>query len=85
MADDATRRLLKVFGVSVTECEDAVVALEAALRGGAAPGVDEAFRAWDRAARDLAARWAEVGQLIFDYHGRAARAVADHLRAPGPA
>lgn len=73
MAEDSTRRLLKVFGVAVTECEDALTALEAALGDPAAPR--------GRAARELGARWVEVSRLILDYHARAQEAVAAHLAA----
>ena len=31
MAEESTRKLLKVFGVAVTDCEDALAALAAAL------------------------------------------------------
>lgn len=36
MPDDSTRKLLKVFGVSVTDCEEALGALTAALHDPAA-------------------------------------------------
>ena len=41
MADDATRRLLRVFGIAVTDCEDALDELEAAV-GASREGLDAA-------------------------------------------
>jgi hypothetical protein len=80
MAEDSTRRLLKVFGVAVTECEDALAALGAALGDPTAPaGRPAALEAYGRAARELGARWVEVSRLILDYHARAQEAVAAHL------
>ncbi|MGH7322274.1 MAG: hypothetical protein ACRELA_21995 [Candidatus Rokuibacteriota bacterium] len=82
MPEDATRKLLKVFGVAVTECEDALAALTAALRDPASSGAGPAaaLEAYGKAAHDLAARWAEVSRLIFDYHARAQEAAAACLR-----
>jgi hypothetical protein len=86
MAEDSTRRLLKVFGIAVTDCEDALGALEAALRAsgsGAAPG--EPLAAYERAAREVEARWAELGRLIHGYQARAREALLGGLRARGVA
>ncbi len=87
MADDSTRKLLKVFGVAVTECEDALAALTAALRepSGGGPAPVDAVEAYGKAARELSARWSEVSRLILDYHVRAQQAVEHHLRARGSA
>lgn len=86
MPEDSTRKLLKVFGVSVTECEDAVAALTAALRDPAAMpgGPAAAVEAYGKAARDLAQRWAEVSRLILDYQLRAQDALAAYVRERGP-
>jgi hypothetical protein len=85
MAEDSTRRLLKVFGVAVTDCEDALAALTTALadRGSGGAGVEAALDTYAAAARTLAARWSEVGRLVWDYHVRAQEAVSAHLRARG--
>ncbi|HWC05257.1 MAG TPA: exodeoxyribonuclease VII small subunit [Methylomirabilota bacterium] len=86
MAEDSTRRLLRVFGIAVTDCEDALGALEAILRGpgsGAAP--EQALEAYDRAAREVEARWAEVGGLVQTYQARAREALLAGLRARGGA
>ena len=86
MAEDSTRRLLRVFGIAVTDCEDALDLLEAALRGsspGAVPG--EPLEAYERAASEVEARWAEVGRLIHGYQARARAALAAGLRARGAA
>lgn len=86
MPEDSTRKLLKVFGVSVTECEDALAALTAALRDPTAMpgGPAAAVEAYGKAARDLAQRWAEVGRLILDYQLRAQDAVAAYVKERGP-
>ena len=84
MAEDSTRRLLRAFGIAVTDCEDAIDALEAALRGsspGAVPG--EPLEAYERVAGDVEARWAEIGRLIQGYQTRARTALVATLRAPG--
>ncbi len=83
MPEDSTRRLLKVFGVSVTDCEDALAALTATLREPSGGGAAAALEAYGQAARELAARWVEVGRLILDYHGRAQQALEAYLRTRG--
>ncbi len=91
MPDDATRKLLKVFGVSVTECEDAAAALGAVLRDPQATpaAVGAALAAYGKAARELAQRWAEVSRLVLESQMRAHDAVGAYLKergaaAPGP-
>ena len=86
MAEDSTRRLLKVFGIAVTDCEDALGELEVALRGsgpGAVPG--QSLEAYDRASREVEARWAELGRLVQGYQARAREALVAALRARGVA
>jgi len=84
MAEDSTRKLLKLFGVAVTDCEDALAAVDTALRDSEATPRDAAvaaLEAYGRAARDLSARWAEVSRLIGDYHARAQEAMEAYLRS----
>ncbi len=84
MAEDSTRRLLKVFGVAVTDCEDALAELSAALGGSGEPAVgpaSAALHAYGKTARDLSARWAEVSRLILDYHARAEQAMEAYCRS----
>ena len=53
MPDDSTRRLLRIFGIAVTDCEDALSELEAALQAsgvGAVPA--SALDAYERASGD---------------------------------
>lgn len=86
MAEDSTRRLLRVFGIAVTDCEDALGLLEAALRGSGGGAVPEQpLEACERAATELEARWAEVGRLIQGYQTRARAALVAALRARGVA
>ncbi len=80
MPEDSTRRLLKVFGVSVTECEDALAALTAALRDPSGAGALAALETYGQAARELDRQWVEVGRLVLDYHARARAAVEAYLR-----
>jgi hypothetical protein len=82
MAQDSTRRLLKVFGICVTECEDALEALEAAVAGGAATraAIGPAVEAYGRAARSLDERWLEVARLLGEHQARAQRGVEAALR-----
>ena len=82
MADDATRRLLRVFGITVTECEDALAELEAAAGAGReGPDAARAAGAYAKAARELSARWAEVGALLQGYQARALVVMESQLRA----
>jgi hypothetical protein len=86
MPDDSTRRLLRIFGIAVTDCEDALSALEAALQGsgaGAAPA--SPLDAYERAAREAEARWTEVAHLLQGYQARARAALLAGLRARGAA
>jgi hypothetical protein len=86
MAEDATRRLLKVFGIAVTDCEDALGELEAALRGPGPRSVpSELLDAYDRASREVEARWAELERLIQGYRTREREALVAALRARGVA
>ncbi|MBI3454346.1 MAG: hypothetical protein HY002_00970 [Candidatus Rokubacteria bacterium] len=83
MSEDSTRKLLKVFGVSVTDCEDALSALTAALRDPSGPSPVAALEAYGKAAREISQRWAEVSRLILDYHARAQEAIEAYIRARG--
>jgi hypothetical protein len=84
MAEDSTRRLLRVFGIAVTDCEDALGLLEAALRGSEPHAVTgQSLEAYERAASEVEARWAEVGRLIQGYQARARAALVVAVRARG--
>lgn len=81
MAEDATRRLLKVFGIAVTDCEDALGELETALRGPGPRAVPpEPLDAYDRAAREMETRWAELERLIQGYRTRGRETLVAALR-----
>jgi hypothetical protein len=82
MAEDSTRRLLRVLGMAATDCEDALGELESALRGSSPRAVPPSpLEVYDRAAREVEARWAELGQLIQGYQARAREAFVTALRA----
>ncbi len=89
MAEDSTRKLLRVFGMAVTDCEDALAALSAALGPGrgVSPAASEtivaALETYGKAARELSGRWVEVSRLILDYQARAQLALEIHLRSGG--
>jgi hypothetical protein len=86
MSEDSTRRLLKVFGIAVTDLEDALAELEAVLRDPSARDrAAAALEAHDRAARQLEARWAEVGGLLQGWQARAREALLARFRARGDA
>jgi hypothetical protein len=76
MAEESTRKLLRAFGVGVTNCEEALEALTAALRDpGAGTTPAAALETYGKAAADLSARWIEVSRLLLEYQARAHAAV----------
>jgi hypothetical protein len=84
MPGDSTRKLLKLFGVAVTECEDALARLQAAFEDagpGSATALADALAAYHAASSELQARWGEVGRLVADYHAAAERATEAYVRA----
>lgn len=88
MADDATRKALKLFGVAMTECEGALARLRTTLRddeGAPLLAAVDVMSAYTKAARELSARWADVNRVIFDYQAAAEQAVEAYLRSRGNA
>ena len=86
MPEDATRRLLRAFGIAVTDCEDAVGELEAALRGSDPQAVPRGpLDAYDRASREIETRWAELERLLDGFRVRGREALVAALRARGAA
>jgi hypothetical protein len=83
MPEDSTRKLLRVFGVSMTECEDTLAALSATLRDPGAAGALAAIEAYGQAARELDRQWAEVTRLVQDYRARGHGAIEAYLRERG--
>jgi len=82
MASDATRGLLRRFGTAMTECEDALDQLEAAVQAGRLGTTSfDAARAYAQATRELSARWAEMSALVHGYHTRAVAAMGASFRA----
>ena len=76
MAEEATRRLLKVFGIVVTEFEETAQqvladAKAAVAQGGGAEALLPLLAKLLKAERDLTSRWAELGRLVSDTQGRA--------------
>jgi len=83
MAEDATRRLLRAFGIAATDCEDALVELETVLGGSGARALAEPLEAYDRTARELEARWADLARLVEGYRSRGREALVVALRERG--
>jgi hypothetical protein len=85
MPEDSTRRLLRVFGIAMTDCEDALAGLTAALGGPPGADVAAALEGYGRKAQEVGRHWAELSRLILEYHARAEEALAAHLRRGGAA
>lgn len=85
MPEDSTRRLLRVFGIAMTDCEDALARLTAALAGPSGTDVATALEDYGRAAQEVGRHWADLSRLILEYHARAEDALAAHLRRGSPA
>ena len=74
MAEESTRRLLKVFGIAVTDLEERVQELLAALGGLKSKDpatVIKPLEEYLKASGALMKHWAEVGKLLSDTHERA--------------
>ena len=85
MADDLTRKLLKVFGVAVTDFEDASRRLQDQAKGGAEPDLLGLARETVAASAEVNRRWLEVSRFIFEEQARLHAEVAQRLAAPpGP-
>ena len=76
MAEEATRRLLKVFGIAVTEFEEITQQILAdakaavAQRGGAEALLPLLAKLL-KAEGDLTSRWADLSRFVSDTQGRA--------------
>jgi hypothetical protein len=75
MAEELTRKLLKVFGVAVTDFEDrcrnvAQQARDEVARGGEPAAFLPMFEGLVRATLEVTRRWMEVTQLIVEQHNR---------------
>lgn len=83
MAEDATRRLLKLFGIAFTDFEDRTKnALDRLGPPGSPPPSPAAAiqlaEEWLKANGDVMARWMEVTQLLLEIQ---AKAQTEFLRA----
>ena len=81
MAEDATRKLLKVFGVAVTDFEDASVRLR--QRAQSAPPADLLALAGETiaASAEVNRRWLEVSRCIFEEQARLHAEVGQRIAA----
>ena len=75
MAEEMTRKLLKVFGVAVTDFEDRCRELAGQARDEAGRGGDPAaflplVEGLVRSTLEVTRRWMEVTQLIVEQHNR---------------
>lgn len=81
MADDLTRKLLKVFGVAVTDFEDASRRLQDQAKGGAEPDLLDLARETIAASAEVNRRWLEVSRFIFEEQARLHAEVAQRIAA----
>jgi hypothetical protein len=75
MAEELTRKLLKVFGVAVTDFEDRCLDVAQRARDEAGRGGDPAaflllVEGLVRSTLEVTKRWMEVTQLIVEQHNR---------------
>ena len=75
MAEELTRKLLKVFGVAVTDFEDRCLQVAQQARDEVGRGVDPAaflpmLEGLVRSTLEVTRRWMEVTQLIVEQHNR---------------
>ena len=86
MTKESTRRLLKLFGIAVTELEETVQGVIMSLGGVEDPAaLVPRLEAYLNASAVLMKHWAEVGQLITDTHQRASdQLLATLARVKGP-
>ncbi len=89
MPDDSTRRLLKVFGIAVTDFEDGAARVLAAAHEAQATGRGAAEIARILAdflvqVSDVNARWMEVTRLIFERQEATLAALRTGLTHGGP-
>lgn len=79
MPRDETRKLLKNFGIAVTDYEDGVEQIlsraREAARSGDVRGMAGATADLLKAAAELNARWAEMGRFLAETQGRAFEAL----------
>ncbi len=72
MAEDATRRLLKVFGIAMTDFEDQTTqALERLKAAGSPGGVLPLVEQWLKANGEVMARWLEVTGWLVETQAKA--------------
>jgi hypothetical protein len=75
MAEESTRKLLKLFGIAVSDFEDQTQTTLERLGalGPSAPSrgqVLELAVAWLKVSGEALARWQEMGQLLMETHAR---------------
>lgn len=86
---DETRKLLKLFGVSVTDFEDEaekLVATASAIAAGSSrEEVAELLRDTAELCREMNARWLETTQHVFAMQNRLLSAIAEAAARAGSA
>jgi hypothetical protein len=86
MAEDSARRpAARVFGIAVTDCQDVRASSRALCGADRGAAARQSLGAYDRPARELEARAAELGRLIPGHQDRARAASTAVLRASGSA
>jgi hypothetical protein len=72
MAEESTRRLLKNFGIAVTELEESAQALTSSLAAAKdTAAITQPIEAYLKAQGELLRQWAEVGRLLAETQERA--------------
>jgi hypothetical protein len=79
MADDATRKMLRVFGVAVTDFEDVSRRLQEQAAAGAAQDLLALAREALAASAEMNRRWFEMSRLIFEEQARLHAAVTQRV------
>jgi hypothetical protein len=81
MADDLTRKMLKVFGVAVTDFEDASRRIQEQAKVG---GEEDLLRLAGEAlaaSAEVSRRWLEVCRYLFEEQGRLHADLAQRIAA----
>jgi hypothetical protein len=81
MVDDATRKMLKVFGMAVTDFEDVSRRLQERARGAAGQDLLALAEEAITASAEVNRQWVEMCRHIFEEQARLQAAVAQRLAA----
>jgi hypothetical protein len=83
MADELTRKMLKVFGVAVTDFEDASRRMQEQAKAAAPQDLLGLAGQALAASAEVTRRWLEVSRLIFEEQGHLHAELAQRIAAGG--